>query len=52
MKIFITGACGFIGSHLVELLVKRGHHVKALSFYNHQNLYGWLDQIDKDIKKN
>jgi NAD dependent epimerase/dehydratase len=51
MKIFITGACGFIGSHLVELLVKRGHHVKALSFYNHQNSYGWLDQINNDIKK-
>ena len=34
MNIFVTGACGFIGSHLVERLVKDNHNVKALAFYN------------------
>ena len=42
----ITGADGFIGSHLVELLVREGFQVKALSQYNSFNYWGWLDDID------
>lgn len=45
-KIFITGADGFIGSHLTEMLVKRGTKVKALSYYNSFNYWGWLEDID------
>ena len=42
----ITGADGFIGSRLVELLVKKGYKIKALSQYNSFNNWGWLDDID------
>ncbi len=42
-KILVTGACGFIGSHLVEMLVAKGHDVKALVQYNSSNTWGWLD---------
>jgi NAD dependent epimerase/dehydratase len=45
-KILVTGADGFIGSHLTEMLVKRGAHVKALSYYNSSNDWGWLEDID------
>ena len=34
MRVFITGACGFIGSHLVEKLIKNKHKVRALTYYN------------------
>ena len=44
-RILVTGADGFIGSHLVEMLVKRGAIVRALSFYNSFNTWGWLDDI-------
>ncbi len=44
-KILVTGADGFIGSHLVEMLVKEGHVVKALSQYNSFNYWGWLEDI-------
>jgi NAD dependent epimerase/dehydratase len=44
--ILITGADGFIGSHLTEMLVKRGAHVKALSQYNSFNYWGWLEDVD------
>jgi NAD dependent epimerase/dehydratase len=44
--ILITGADGFIGSHLTETLVKEGAKVKALSFYNSFNNWGWLEDID------
>ena len=52
MKILITGTEGFIGSHLCELLVKKGHKVKAITQYNFRNSYGWLDNLPKNIIKN
>lgn len=45
-KILVTGADGFIGSHLTEMLVKKGAKVKALSYYNSFNYWGWLEAID------
>jgi NAD dependent epimerase/dehydratase len=44
-KVLVTGADGFIGSHLVELLVHYGADVKALSYYNSFNYWGWLEDI-------
>jgi len=51
MNILVTGADGFIGSHLVEKLVKQNYNVKAFTFYNSRNSNGWLDNIDKKILK-
>lgn len=45
-QILITGADGFIGSHLTEMLVKHGAKVKALAQYNSFNNWGWLEDID------
>jgi len=45
-KILVTGADGFIGSHLTEMLVKRGAKVKALSYYNSFNYWGWLEDVE------
>ena len=42
----VTGADGFIGSHLTELLVAEGYNVKALSQYNSFNHWGWLEDVD------
>jgi len=47
-KIVVTGADGFIGSHLVETLVEAGAKVKAFCYYNSFNSYGWLDTLAKD----
>ena len=44
-KILITGADGFIGSHLTELLLEQGYLVRALSYYNSFNNWGWLEDI-------
>ena len=51
MKVLITGSEGFIGSHLVELLVKSGYKVTALTLYNSFNDIGWLKNIDKKVLK-
>jgi NAD dependent epimerase/dehydratase len=50
MKILITGADGFIGSHLVEALVRSGHDVRAFVLYNSFNSWGWLDHCGPDVK--
>ena len=51
MKILITGAEGFIGSHLTEALVKKNHSVKCLTLYNSFNNWGWLDILPIEMKK-
>lgn len=51
MKVLVTGADGFIGSHLTEELVKKGYEVRAFAFYNSFNTWGWLDKLPKDIIK-
>lgn len=52
MKILVTGADGFIGSHLVEKLVLDGQNVKALVLYNSLNSIGWLNHISfKNLRK-
>ena len=48
-KVYVTGADGFIGSHLVEELVKNGAKVKSLVYYNSWNEIGWLKDIKKEI---
>jgi len=45
MTTLITGADGFIGSHLTELLLEKGYKVRALSYYNSFNYWGWLEDI-------
>lgn len=42
-KVLVTGADGFIGSHLTEMLLEQGYQVRALSYYNSFNNWGWLD---------
>jgi len=49
-KILVTGADGFIGSHLTETLVRQGHAVKALVLYNSFNSWGWLDHCAEDVR--
>ncbi len=51
-KIFVTGADGFIGSHLVELLVRKGFSVNAFCLYNSQGSWGWLDSLPVEVKEN
>ena len=48
-KVLVTGADGFIGSHLTEELVKKGYEVKAFALYNSFNTWGWLDTLPKEI---
>lgn len=49
-KILVTGADGFIGSHLTEELVRQGYDVRAFVYYNSFNSWGWLDQSPREIK--
>lgn len=48
-RVLVTGADGFIGSHLTETLVRKGYAVKAFTFYNSFNTWGWLDTLPADI---
>jgi len=50
-KVLVTGADGFIGSHLTELLVEKGYQVKAFTYYNSFNTWGWLDALPADKMK-
>lgn len=50
MNILVTGADGFIGSHLTEALVRDGHRVKAFVLYNSFNSWGWLDHCGEDVR--
>ena len=50
-KILVTGADGFIGSHLTETLVRQGHDVRAFVYYNSFNSWGWLDSAEAEVKK-
>lgn len=50
-KVLVTGADGFIGSHLTESLLEKGYEVKAFAFYNSFNTWGWLDSFPKDNQK-
>ena len=52
MKVLVTGADGFIGSHLTEALVERGHDVRAFVLYNSFNSRGWLDHASKSVRDN
>jgi NAD dependent epimerase/dehydratase len=48
LRALVTGADGFIGSHLTELLLAEGYRVKALSYYNSFNYWGWLEDIQEN----
>lgn len=50
-KVLVTGADGFIGSHLTEHLVRLGADVRAFVYYNSFNSWGWLDEAGEDIKQ-
>jgi len=49
LKVLVTGADGFIGSHLTEALTRRGYEVRAFVQYNSFNSWGWLDECDRDV---
>ncbi|MGB3342524.1 MAG: NAD-dependent 4,6-dehydratase LegB [Aequorivita sp.] len=51
-KVLVTGADGFIGSHLVEYLVGKGYSVRAFCFYNSFNSWGWLDILPEETLQN
>jgi NAD dependent epimerase/dehydratase len=50
MRVLVTGAGGFIGSHLAELLVREGHDVRALVHYNARNDWGNLEQLEPEAR--
>ncbi|HIW80361.1 MAG TPA: NAD-dependent 4,6-dehydratase LegB [Candidatus Acetatifactor stercoripullorum] len=47
-KVLVTGADGFIGSHLTESLLEKGYDVRAFTYYNSFNTWGWLDTLPKE----
>ena len=49
-RILVTGADGFIGSHLTEELIRQGHKIRAFVFYNSFNSWGWLDHSPRAIR--
>ena len=51
MNILVTGSEGFIGSHLVELLIRENHNISAFVHYNSFNNWGWLEHLDEKNKK-
>jgi NAD dependent epimerase/dehydratase len=50
-RVLVTGADGFIGSHLTEALVRAGVPVRAFVFYNSFNSWGWLDEASSDVRE-
>ncbi len=50
-KVLVTGADGFIGSHLTESLLEKGYDVKAFAYYNSFNTWGWLDSLPDGKRK-
>ena len=51
VRVLVTGSDGFIGSHLVEALVRKGYEVRAFVLYNSFNSWGWLDKSAPEIKE-
>ena len=48
-RVLVTGADGFIGSHLVEMLVRDGYETRAFVMYNSVNSWGWLDHAPRSV---
>lgn len=51
-KVLVTGAGGFIGSHLVEELIRQGYSVRAFVHYNSRNSWGWIEELNSTIQDN